>query len=661
MTDAELFYSINEPFAAGLFENPEKEPIFRFALAYKRYWEAAELTPYDGGMLYPCGKHIKHNAYGNITAVVPDFSYTYHFKRDMMKEKSETAYEIMLELDSKVSPVDTPHTVGGAGYTHSFPNYSRLLNEGLKGYEKRITELPDDDFKYGLLILLDGIRIFHKKCLDLLVESRADDRLIAALRKVPENPPENIYEALVAWNFIYYIDGCDDIGALDRNLIPYYKGEDITPLLKELFSHVDINDGWSAPLGPDYNEITVQCIRAIHNGRRPNLQLLVKEDMPDSIWQEVYASLATSCGQPALYNYDLYISQMKKLMPQVGEEDLNKIAFGGCTETMIEGCSNVGSDDAGINTALVLDNFLQNDFINCNSFEEFEDKLCAALRDTVIETLNIVNEYRRTRSIHRPHPVRTFLIDDCISNRKDFNSGGARYYWSVANVAGLINVIDSVLTIKYFVYDKKIYSPTQFITNLNSEDDDFFAELKKAPVYGVDDDEADKIGYEIADAVYSAFDEVPCYPSGRYYPVSNQFSTYVDAGKGIGPTPDGRHCNAPLCDSMGAIHGNDTKGPTALLNSAAKLPLKKVIGTPIMNIRIKKEHLSAILKPLVTAFFNNEGMQLQVSCLSREEMLDAIEHPEEHKSLVVRVGGFSEYFNRLSHEMKLTILERTEY
>ena len=86
-----------------------------------------------------------------------------------------------------------------------------------------------------------------------------------------------------------------------------------------------------------------------------------------------------------------------------------------------------------------------------------------------------------------------------------------------------------------------------------------------------------------------------------------------------------------------------------------------MIGTPIVNIRISKKHLTLALKPLVLSFFENGGMQLQVSCLSREEILDAIAHPEEHRSLVVRVGGYSEYFNRLSPELQQTVLERTEY
>ena len=177
----------------------------------------------------------------------------------------------------------------------------------------------------------------------------------------------------------------------------------------------------------------------------------------------------------------------------------------------------------------------------------------------------------------------------------------------------------------------------------------------------MDADRADLLGRELANRIYDCFQERECWPSGKYLTVSNQFTTYEYAGSMVHATPDGRGDWEPLCDSLGAVHGKDKEGPTALLSSTAKLPLERVTGTPIMNIRMRKEHLSTLLKPLVTAFFEKGGMQLQVSCLSREEMLDAIAHPEKHENLIVRVGGYSEYFNRLTPVLQQTVLARTEY
>jgi formate C-acetyltransferase len=252
-------------------------------------------------------------------------------------------------------------------------------------------------------------------------------------------------------------------------------------------------------------------------------------------------------------------------------------------------------------------------------------------------------------------------VDDCIDTQTEFNAGGARYYWSVSIVAGLVNVIDSLNVVRELVFEQKLYDAHSFHAAMDARDPLFLRRARKCPCFGVDGDKADELGARLANAVYDSFEMRSCYPRGRYMTVSNQFTTYEGAGRPVHATPDGRADGAPLCDSLGAVHGKDIAGPTALLSSTAKLPLRRVTGTPVMNIRIKKENLSTLLKPLVQAFFEKGGMQLQVSCLSRQDMLDAIAHPERHENLIVRVGGFSEYFNRLTPVLQQTVLARTEY
>ena len=659
MNAYELFLSIGEPFGAGLFEL-DAAPIIRYSNALKRFWEVAKMPDYDGGMLYPSGVHPFN--FNKDMSFRPHYANTYQIHYPSLKAKSEEAAELVYAEEHKVSHFRySPHRVGGYGWTHSFPNYARVLREGLDTYRARVLALPESDFREGMLILLEAIDIYHARTLSHLKEQNAPRELIAALERVPYKPARTIYEAMVSLNFTYYIDGCDDIGPLDKILLPYHNGEDIVELIREFFRHVDENDGWSGTLGPDYNEITRMCLRAIHNGRRPNLQLLVTKDMPDWVWEESAASLATSCGQPALYNHALFTDTLHKLMPEIPKSDLEHIAFGGCTETMLEGMSNVGSDDAGMNLALIFSGYMRSSLAECKTYGEFYDGLIELIRKEIATLLDLLNEHRRTRALYRPSVVRTLLIDDCIDRQTEFHAGGARWMWSVINMAGVINIIDSLCVIRELVYEKARYTAEEFIKLLDERDPAFLAACKKCPSYGNDNEEADEIGRKFVDAVTDAYTQRECLPRGKFFPVSNQFTTYIEAGRGIPATPDGRACNAPLCDSLGAIHGNDNKGPTALLNSVSKLPLKKIIGTPITNIRISKEHIRPYLKPLVESFFENGGMQLQVSCLSREEMLDAIKNPDDHKNLVVRVGGFSEYFNRLSPELKQTIIERTEH
>lgn len=650
-----------EYYLAELAIHQDRSPLYRYSCAIARYFEHAELSPYDGGMLYPCGRSIYTNWENSEIAVRPEFSFTYRYDGSLLREKVPEALPLIEKEYAKVAPINTVHTVGGAGYTHSFINYRRILAEGLDGYRTRVTALPEGDFRDAMLCLLDGIDCYRLKCIALLERSGAPGKLIDALRSVPNRSPRNIYEALVAWNFMYYVDGCDNIGGLDRGLLPYWKGEDIRPLIREMFRHVDANDGWSLPLGPVCNELTVQCIDAAHNIRRPNIQLLVTEETPEEVWEAAYGSIGTSCGQPSFYNWEAYKREIHSRIPEVSEKDLPYLAFGGCTETMVEGLSNVGSDDAGINTALIFDEFMRKRLPEIETFEEFcEGYLCETER-VIGETCDILENHRKTRAEFRPQPIRTLLIDDCIDRMKDFNAGGARYNWSVMNVAGLINVIDSLQVIKSLVYEKKKYTPEEFLEKLDSRDPVFLEECKKEPKHGNDDESVNRIANLVSARVYSEFERHTCTPGGRYFAVSNQFTTYEYAGQCVRATPDGRADGEPLCDSCGPVHGRDTNGPTAMLSSVAALRLDKVLGTPITNLRISKRNLPRALKPLVWGFFKMNGMQLQITCASREELVDAVEHPERHESLVVRIGGFSEYFTRLSPVLQQTVIDRTEY
>jgi formate C-acetyltransferase len=383
--------------------------------------------------------------------------------------------------------------------------------------------------------------------------------------------------------------------------------------------------------------------------------------MPQEVWEAAYRSLATSCGQPSFYNWEGYKREIGSRLPQVSKQDVEYIAFGGCTETMIEGCSNVGSDDAGVNTALIFDSFMRENLGKFDTFEAFFEGYAKLAEQTVAETCGHVERYRIARAKYRPQPIRTLFVDDCIDRMIDFNAGGARYNWSVINVAGLINVIDSMSVIKNLVYDRKMFTAEEFLKKLDAGEPRFLALCAAQPKHGNDDPVVNDIANRLSERVYSEFERHSCTPGGKYFPVSNQFATYEYAGLHVKATPDGRGDGEPLCDSCGAIRGRDQKGPTALLASTAALRLDLVLGTPITNIRISKKNLPKLLKPLVEGFFELNGMQLQVTCASREELMDAVVHPEKYGSLIVRVGGYSEYFTRLSPVLQQTVIDRVEY
>ena len=655
-TTAKEFYDINEPYAGGFFENPERSRFYRFSIAQKRYWENVTITEYKGGLLFPNG--IKFNY---EYAVRPSYSYVFEVNFEKMIKKSERLEKVIREERNLVPTIDSPHTVGGAGYTHSFPNYKRIIKEGFNSYIARIEKIKDKDIREGLLEVVGGIQIFRDRLLKELEDKNAPDKLSNALKKVPFEPADNLYEALVAWNFIYYIDGCDNPGQLDKELIEYYNGEDVTDILHELFQNVNANDGWTGSVGPDYNELSLQCLKAIKGVRRPNLELKVTDNMPDELWEAAAESLITGCGQPAFYNEKLYQKKLREMFEDIPQKDLDCFCGGGCTETMIAGLSNVGSLDAGINAALIFADFMHKKLGDFDTFEDFYQELIRENDEVITTALDKVNIFRMQRALFRPHVVRTLLIDDCIDKGVDYNGGGARYNWSVINVAGLINVIDSLISIKKLVYDEKKYTPCDFIKKLCENDAALASDIKNLKCYGVDDDDADFIAKRYAKDIFDIISSKPVYMGRRFLPSSIQFTTYTEAGKVVAATPDGRRSGDALCDSIAALSGKDTEGVTAMLKSAAKLPQTDAPGTLVLNIRLEKKYLKDYIKPLILGYFAEGGMQAQVSCISREDMLDAMVNPQNHENLMVRTGGYSEYFNKLSDELKRTIIARTEY
>ena len=171
-------------------------------------------------------------------------------------------------------------------------------------------------------------------------------------------------------------------------------------------------------------------------------------------------------------------------------------------------------------------------------FETLYRDFCALIRGEVVKMLEEVTAFRKARALYRPQPVRTLFIDDCIDRGRDFNDGGARYAWSVANVSGFVNAVDSLLAIRTLVYEQALYTPEAFLTALDGRDEEFLARARRCPCWGVDDDRADALGADLAEQIYTAYSLVECYPSGKYFPVSNQFTTTDWAGGMVGATPD---------------------------------------------------------------------------------------------------------------------------
>jgi hypothetical protein len=235
----------------------------------------------------------------------------------------------------------------------------------------------------------------------------ADKMLIASLQRVPLYPAITAYDAIVAWNFIMYLDNCDNLGCLGKGILPYYKGENLIPYLENLYDNLDKNNGYSMSLDSECPELTVQCLKAAHGKRRPMIELFVDESTPETVWEEALSTVKSGGGQPAFYNAGVLLGGLKKRFPSIRNEDLSRFCGGGCTESMLAGFSNVGSLDAGINLLLILDNVIKSSLSSATDFEDFYETYLTEIRSVVETVKKEINNSRKERAKYNPLPMRT--------------------------------------------------------------------------------------------------------------------------------------------------------------------------------------------------------------------------------------------------------------
>ena len=712
MSHPEILSQLGEFLAAGYCEMPDASPMARWSRAVRRRFEHRTFEDYDGGLFYPCGSPPAMEQGNRI--VQPSYSFTWIYSRSALDAALERATPDVRDtlvalgdeieaLQARLSVWTSPHTVGGHGYTHSIPNYGRVIREGLDSYERRIQagldaarergEADKTDFFSALLDVLTGIRTWHRRVLSYLekwvpsteAEALRHDRLLSALRQVPFCPARTFYEAIVAYNWVFYMDDCDNPGRLDRELALYYahdleqgliRRSEAWALLRAFTDNVCANGGYSAAIGgstadgePAYNDLTVLCLEAVHQRYRPSYELGVREDMPDEVWDAALDAIGTGCGQPALYNEQGYLDGLRAAGLGIRPEDLLWWNGGGCTETMIHGCSNVGSLDAGIHLPLILEDTLRDWLARVSIFEELVERFKEDVSDAVREITSGISRMQQAKGELRPQPMRSLLVDDCIERGIEFNAGGARYNWSVVNVAGLTNVVDSLAAVREVVFDRTEKSGGELLEVLerNFEGDEAFRQrLAQCPRFGNDQPAVDDLAADLAGFVFGEFGRYTPFRGGRFLPSCIMFTTYAEQGSKVGATPDGRLAGEPLADSIGPIAGRDRRGPTAMLKSVASLPLDLAIGTPVLNVRFSKSLFQSVagrqgVRDLIESYFGLGGMQIQVTVVDRAILEDAIVHPERHGDLIIRVGGFSAYFTSLSWDLQRTVLERVEH
>ncbi|MDR1253233.1 MAG: hypothetical protein LBK62_13900 [Treponema sp.] len=345
----------------------------------------------------------------------------------------------------------------------------------------------------------------------------------------------------------------------------------------------------------------------------------------------------------------------------------------GCVEIMIPGKQpNWGVTDPiafPMVFETVFNRFRRGD-LALDSFSAFSGAYENALREALLADY----EEARTKQADIPgkcyDPFASLMIDGCLEKGQDMFQGGSELgtHWSFY-AYGLGTAADAMAAVKKLVYDEKRLSIQAMseILERNFEGDEMYRLLMdaKAPKYGNDDDEADTLARDILSCFSSGVMELN-KPEERDKYVSTLFGYFfhIYHGEITGATPNGRRRGETFSDSMGPSQGKDVKGPAKMLNSVLKLDHKEVTGGYALNLKLNRElvHSEAgkrALKGLLKGYLRDGGPQIQINFVDAESLRRAMEDPQGYRNLIVRIGGYCEYFVNLDRVLQEEIITRT--
>ncbi|MDP6125645.1 MAG: pyruvate formate lyase family protein, partial [Candidatus Latescibacteria bacterium] len=508
---------VGEYFAAGLFDDGSDSVAQSFAKGLSQWATHLTLPEYDGGDLYPHGPSFWDQS---DMAVGWFYVCATPLKTDVYDRKLATADDEEKRALEAMADLWRAYEFPG-GYTHSIPNYRRALAEGLDGFQTRMEsgakeasanrESARSEFYGAMETTLNTAHILHRRVVALLeLAVTTDDqsetnrlRLLDAYSRVPFGTPQTFFDALVSTNFLFYLDGCDDLGRFDQYLRSFFEADvnlgllehdEAVRLVRAQWKNVDDSTSWNAAIGGVDTEgsdlssdLTEICLEAARGMRRPNLALRLGPSTPENVWQSAMDTVESGCGLPALYWDPNYYAAMDSSEIPIPVDEKHEYAFGGCTELMVDGKSNVGSLDGDLNLPEVLFQTISNHLSRSEDFEQFYRAYQADLNSAVETLTSLINTWQECKSKWHPQPIRSLLIDDCIDTGVEYSNGGARYNWSVINVMGLANAVDSLSAIKKLVFDEAEVSG-QGITDALAAEFEGYEELRvrleRAPRYG---------------------------------------------------------------------------------------------------------------------------------------------------------------------------------
>ena len=607
---------------------------------------------------------------------------------------------------------------------HIVPAYGYVLQRGLGGVmddiqcyrNRRMTDV-ERNFYDAMQITVQGLSTYITRYADL-AEALLDqaalgydrqqlEHIQTACRRLAWQPAQTFPEALqMVWFLMCFVD-YDSFGRFDQYLLPYYHSSraqgmsDEDALLWMKYTWIKIEEcgailnmtigGRAVDGSSAVNPLTYLAMQVTREMgfRSPNLSLRLRADAPrmgfpgadpEALWQAAHQTLSTGQGLPALYNEDLIVSMLVEL--GYPESEAMDYSLAGCSQVILPGRSNFACDVGCYNLAKALELALHDGFDlllgkqvgphtglleTIDSYERLEQAYDRQMRfmTRVGVAINDKDMFLRQKE---GACVRSLLTMDCLERGRGIFHGGARFYNIQNEACGVTNAANALYALKRLVFDEGIISLERLVGILDADwegQEALRLRFKNKPAkFGNNHTEVDAIRARIASDWYREIQQYPAVLGGFHWPGEVVFVYHEAHGAFTAASADGRRAREPLANSAGATSGTDISGPTALMHSMWKIPQEQCRTCCVLNLRFSKKVWTGApeaLQNLMQTYFSGGGYQMQVNLVSRDELLAARQHPEQYADLIVRVGGFSDYYVRLPASLQDEILARTEH
>ena len=581
-------------------------------------------------------------------------------------------------------------------------DYPMILKKGLQGVLDEIEVLrPQADEE--AIVFYDAVGEIYDACFHIIkkyrlaAEEAGNERLAKALEQVPRRGARDYYEALITVRFLAFVLRIANhvhlpMGRFDQYMKPYYdisvaagatEGEllELTELFfialnfdTDLYIGMQKGDnGQSMVLGgcdragnDAFNDLSELCLHACEELELidPKINLRVNPRTPLSLYERGTKLTKQGLGFPQYSNDDVVIDALTSLGYDL--EDARDYAVAACWEFIVQYNSADVPNIHYMNFPLVIDRATRESLPNCATFDEFLAKVRQHILDECGHLMEVCN---RNTFGGLFFPLMSSLITPCIARGRDLSRGGAKYNNFGLHGAGISTAADSLQAIRTGIFERGDMTPNELIAALDADFngyEDLRAKLLSYPKMGNNDDAPDSLAGFLMDTYSEGLNGKPNCRGGVFRAGTGSAMGYILYAAKVGATADGRHATAPYASSFSPSPNAKLNGPLSAILSFTKTDLRKICNGGPFTIEIhdtvfRNDEGERKVAQLIKSYIDLGGHQIQINAINRDRLLDAQAYPEKYPNLIVRVWGWSGYFNELDTNYQNHIISRTEF